>query len=46
MVQTVAPDELIECQRNGEHPRLPGLLLRDGQSVTLPVLDDVGEAEL
>ena len=45
VVQAVAPDELIEGQRNGEHPGLPGFLLRDSQAVALPVLDDIGEAE-
>lgn len=46
MVQAVAPDELIEGQRYREHPGLPGFLLCDGQAVALPVLDNVGEAEL
>lgn len=45
MVQTVAPDELIECQRNGEHPGLSSFLLCDRQAVAFPVLDDVREAE-
>ena len=45
VVQAVAPDELIECQRNRKHPGLSGLLLGDGQTVALPVLDDIGEAE-
>lgn len=45
MVQTVAPDELIERQRNREHTGLPSLLLCDRQAVAFPVLDDVGEAE-
>lgn len=46
MVQTVASDELIERQRNREHTGLPSFLLCDRQAVTLPILDDVGEAEL
>ena len=46
LVQAVAPDELIKRQRNGEHPGLPGLLLRDGQAVAFPIPHDVGEAEL
>lgn len=46
MVQAVAPDELIEGQRDREHPGLSGLLLCDGQAVALPVLDDVRKPEL
>ena len=46
MVQAVAPDELIEGQRYGEHPGLPGFLLRDGQAVAFPVFDNVSKTEL
>lgn len=46
LIQAVASDELIERQRNGEHPGLSSLLLCDRQAVAFPVLDDVGEAEL
>ena len=41
VVQTVAADKLVQRQRNGEYSCLPGFLLRDRQSVSVPVLYDV-----
>lgn len=41
VIQTVAADELVQRQRHGERPRLPGLLFRDRQSVSVSVLHDV-----
>lgn len=41
VIQTVAADELVQRQRNGEYPRLSGFLLRDRQSVSVSVLHDV-----
>ena len=46
MVQAVAPDELVECQRNGEHTGLPSLLLCDRQAVAFPVFDNVRKPKL
>ena len=45
IIQTVAADELVQRQRHGEHPRLPGFLLRDRQSVSVPVLHDVTQPQ-
>ena len=41
VIQTVAADKLVQRQRHGEYPRLPGFLLRDRQSVSVSVLHDV-----
>lgn len=46
VAQTVVLNVLLNHQRDGEHTPLPGLLLRDFQTVAVAIPDNITEAEL
>lgn len=46
LIQAVAADELIKCQRHREHPGLSGFLFRNSQTIPFSVLDNIAEPEL
>lgn len=46
MVDAIDAQELMERKRNGEGSGFSGFLLRDGQAVSFPVLNNIGKTQL
>ena len=46
IIQTVAPDKLIQRQRNGKYTSLSGFLLCDGKTIAVAILDNIAQAKL
>lgn len=45
IVQAVTTDKLIQGKRNCKHSGLSGLLLDDGETITVSITDDISKSE-